>query len=491
MSLENLTVSELQERCEQQNLFPCRGRGITKRSLIKKLKEAEASSQTSPTDTFSSSAEEEIQEHDPDFYRTILPHMNEMPDMRPKKALEKFKIEEQNNWAVLLNELKAINLNEDHKALLNAINSEDRKQIDRFIGSESSEEFVFSYPALTWIMLKISPSSTTVPFLISQGLYLEEIPITYDDIYYIRDLKTAKIIHKLYPNLLSAKEANDLIIKKKNPSGYLYWLLVLEEKIKRIDDDKLAKTENLELIQLLYPIKEESDVDQSYNVIEASIDKGFIEAVKYFIESAKKQKIDINIPDIIWHATSTGNIEITQYLLDSMTKEDEEELDSGSLFVTAIEHNHLSLIKLLLKDKRTRKGVNDMGYEKEHEEDLLSTKNPVSNTILALLIEHRDEPVSEGFLKEIIRRGTKELLTIVLDKDHKKIQEDDLREAIESNNLETFEVLLQYHVPYNSNNILSYAISRYRKEMVKLLLDQKKVKEEADLKWIEKARKLI
>lgn len=103
------------------------------------------------------------------------------------------KEEKQDNWGRLVNELEAIAYNEEHNAILSMINSGEKLQLEKWIDSkEIISDFLFSYPVLSWLMLQVSPRSTIVPLLISQGKYLKHIPLRKDDISYIRDIKTAK-----------------------------------------------------------------------------------------------------------------------------------------------------------------------------------------------------------------------------------------------------------------------------------------------------------
>lgn len=108
------------------------------------------------------------------------------------------KEEEHNNWRLICEELEAINHNEKHLDILRNINEGNPLDID---DDSAMKEFSFSYPGLVWLMMKIFPGPTMSSFLISQGLHLKEIEMQPEYIAYIRDLKTASKINKLYPSV--------------------------------------------------------------------------------------------------------------------------------------------------------------------------------------------------------------------------------------------------------------------------------------------------
>lgn len=139
------------------------------------------------------SAEKKLQEYNPELYEAVIPYIDLVPDFRPEETKKRMKEEKQDNWGRLVNELEAIAYNEEHNAILSMINSGEKLQLEKWIDSkEIISDFLFSYPVLSWLMLQVSPRSTIVPLLISQGKYLKHIPLRKDDISYIRDIKTAK-----------------------------------------------------------------------------------------------------------------------------------------------------------------------------------------------------------------------------------------------------------------------------------------------------------
>lgn len=73
MALSSLSLSELQDRCEEQKLFPCRGPGITKRVLINKLEGKKSGKEMTE-------AEKRILEHDPKLHEGIRRYVSRIPD---------------------------------------------------------------------------------------------------------------------------------------------------------------------------------------------------------------------------------------------------------------------------------------------------------------------------------------------------------------------------------------------------------------------------
>lgn len=71
-------------------------------------------------------------------------------------------------------------------------------------------------------MAKVSPPSTIIPLLISEGQYLDEFQMKKIYIKYIRNLETARILYKKNKKLISNKELLNVFDKGNYPLGYIY-----------------------------------------------------------------------------------------------------------------------------------------------------------------------------------------------------------------------------------------------------------------------------
>lgn len=163
--------------------------------------------------------EEEIAFHNPNLYEAIKEYMP-MPDFRPQETVKQMRFEHQNDWRLLYHELASLQFDDIYQALVEAINSGDVNEILPFLFIDDTSlvsDFIFSYPALTWAMMKTSPEDTIIPLLINQGVYLEKIPMKRKFIPFIRDKKAAKYLAKKYP-LLMKNDPHEIF-----SIGEIYW----------------------------------------------------------------------------------------------------------------------------------------------------------------------------------------------------------------------------------------------------------------------------
>lgn len=150
-----------------------------------------------------------VKEHDPNFYEAILPYVDQMPDFRPKETLEKMAkrdgegnliIEPQRNWSLILHEIEAISYDKKGEAMIKAINEEDVDRIKRLdkLYSGLIGDFIFSYPALTWLMMKISPKKGIYYMALLGDFYTHELDLEEEDMYMIKNVEIARLfIQKL------------------------------------------------------------------------------------------------------------------------------------------------------------------------------------------------------------------------------------------------------------------------------------------------------
>lgn len=155
--------------------------------------------------------EDLVKEHDENLYDAIKSYVNLMPDFRSQKTQERFKKEPQNHWRLIYNELYALSYDrEEYQILVNMVNNNEAKKISQYIHRypEIVSDFVFSYPALVWLMTRVSEREAIIPIIVSQGFYLKGMNLRLKDARHIQDVKTAKLFNSLCP--FSEEERKEL-----------------------------------------------------------------------------------------------------------------------------------------------------------------------------------------------------------------------------------------------------------------------------------------
>lgn len=400
-------------------------------------------------------AKERIKKDDSVLYGAILPHVDLMPDFRPQETVKRMQDEPQRNWSLLLHELESINSNEDHKRLLNAINGED--DIERFIGSKVAEEFVFSYPGLSWIMLRISSEENIVPLLISEGRYLEEIEMKPSYIQYIRDLATGLFFHHI-------------ISDDVRSLGYHYWFLSTERTIEEITDEVdpyvIALSNDMNLVKIIAIQDTISDKNMNYlalQILESSLNEGatFNTISTYLYKLLEKTLTKEDIYDRLITAIDTHNIVMVKLLLSNENstlrgKEKYEYIMNYIMF--SIRALNVSALKELTK--KYSKDINKafrlhVGYDPEAEEDESRYMNDFAagtfsvfemndskqvNDMLKVMIDFLPEDMLYMFLRKTIKNNLPGSLSILIS--HIKISGGHLFLAIEADNSQTFKIIL-------------------------------------------------
>lgn len=242
-------------------------------------------------------AAEEIRRSNPNLYEAILPYIDQIPDFRPSRTANQMKKVEcaiQYNWEMVYHELTALTYNESHMNLMNALN---RGDISILILSytrctDSLAIFSFSYPALIWLMTKISPKETLYPFLVACGEYLHLVPMERKYVKYIQLLKTARWIRKHYPSLISKEEINLIMNDRHIEPFHLYWILAEEkmnlQRVTGIFMENIARTHDMGLIKEIIPpstlIEGGSEAERTLiYFLEECIARNFFQGVEYIL----------------------------------------------------------------------------------------------------------------------------------------------------------------------------------------------------------------
>ena len=378
-------------------------------------------------------SQRKVEEYNPFFYEEILPYVFLMPDFRPPETMRRMKAEKQDSWGRILNELEAVGYDEEHMAIIDMINSGSKKELEKWIESETIiSEFIFSYPALVWLMLQVSPRETIIPLLVSQGKYLKEIPIIKEDVAYIRNEKTAKKLRKLYPSLITDEEILNRGKRDFLEKGYLYWLIV--GPFRGIEDinyynenilSSLAKSEDIHLLSLFVPSSPGTFL--LYELISAN----FIAGVDYIFNMRKFSYESLEV--YLLFAIEGGNVDITLLLLNNF----EKDLSRHSLeeIVNKIQYiNDIVFLNALFEHPRTKEIVTLLW-----ELDLFYPLRAIKLNNIALMKVFLQQMEEEGefphdiniFVKLAIQLKRKEILHLLLNVDYDNIKIHLLKEAKE------------------------------------------------------------
>lgn len=309
-----------------------------------------------------------LNEHDPQIYKAVLPYIPDVPDFRPQETIrrmrgtylnEEFIPEPQNNWRALVEELDALDYNEHHLTLLNAINSGDEKQIEPYIEEKRNivSDFFFSYPVLTWLMSKVSSKETIIPLFVSQGEELEEpfksylyqeIPLEPKDLLYIRDKTTAENLYKRDPYLVP--HTRDIFFHwiREGEIGPILWLLQDKQFYPEKGVIEAAKYNRVEILQLLLDNHRVNDITNGNALLEA-VYRGNIRIVEMLL---KDGRVDVSIYNNLplREAMRRRYYDIA-YLLLQNPNVDPSAKDNEALLL-AIKRIEGGLLESLLNDER-------------------------------------------------------------------------------------------------------------------------------------------
>lgn len=407
--------------------------------------------------------------------------------------------------------------------ILNALNSGNIKSVDRFIGSRLANEFSFSYPALLWVLM-VKENEPAIALLVSEGKYIEEIPVTQKYIGYIRDVKIAKKLYSRFPDILPA-DARLRNKKQWNVSiGYIYWFLVEG----RIDYNKLnyksyqsiAATKDMKLIKKLFPLGTPEEF--IYSIFAASVDEDFIEAVEYLLSTFPFVFEDADMIEHVYNTIDKGNITMLKIIIDSLQEDNLLDLEQNmnDLWYTAINSRNIHIVEFFLEEPLFNQHITKALDNMKHDDDISLMKE-----ILHLILPYLSTKIIIELLKSYINRGSKEEIKILLQKPNITIPMDLVSLAIDSmnidvliiileylgmnglsnindllttaitlNNIEAFALILQYSevdLRDHINKLLKRAIDYHRKEIITLLLSAPRIKETVIIKSWEEARNMI
>lgn len=377
-----------------------------------------------------------------DLYSSIKAYVPLMPDFRPQKTIKMFKDEKQDNWSKIAHELESLHYNADHVKLLNAINSGEENRIYPFYTDEEREivsDFIFSYPALVWFMIHISPKKTIMPLLVSSGeslfphlsFYLEEISVTERAIFYLRDEKTARIFYGKEPEIFPLNKEDYILWVRNGITGKILWALQSPE----MDTIKINTF-----------------------TLRRAIENGY-ECLASIILSRGKAKItEISF----YNAVFSNCIRIVKLLLENgIVNIDRVSPRALDIAVLA---DYTNMVSFLLESS-------PLGF---HHEILSHAIRNGNVEILQLLLKDRRMVPDSKDISSVVLLGKKESLQILLDHYNGSPVDNDLLQATLLNKPEIVRIILSYSSinPNCSNNRpIIYSMRNKQIECVSLLLN--------------------
>lgn len=217
-----------------------------------------------------SSYEEKVRDYDGDLYESIKDHVKEIPDARPMETVKKMKKvsvegeethEPQDHWRMVYEELVALSLNSYHRNFFNTIMHNDLEKFSLyFVDDILLSEIPQSYPALVWLLHKISPEECTWAYYISQGLYLLDIPMKEEYISYIRSFGTVHEIREIHGDCISLSDLGKFILGGDTALpflGHLYWFheICMDQYLRFSPsiNTLIIKQDNMELAKAFFP----------------------------------------------------------------------------------------------------------------------------------------------------------------------------------------------------------------------------------------------
>lgn len=144
--------------------------------------------------------------------------------------------------------------------LLNSILHEKREDfLSYFSDKNLLKEFLYTYPAFSWLLRFLAPNECTWGFYIFHGIYLKDIPMKEEYIHYIADEETAQKLYSSYGHLGNASFLKKAVEKYYNARpiclvGALYWLNMYSEGLLfQKNPYIIIRADNISLARLLLP----------------------------------------------------------------------------------------------------------------------------------------------------------------------------------------------------------------------------------------------
>lgn len=315
---------QLQKRCKELNLFPCRGKGITVDVLEKMIQEAEDKI------TKSSSAEENLYNYNEEIYKRV------------KSSIE------EDEWLPLLKDLQSLCTN-DIFILTSLINN-------NYIGLIPAKvsEFVFkvkkNYKILERFLPTIlSPVSLNILRVSIGDIYNLVPPLTSYIIPFISALEDAEILLGLYPDLLTPCPIQIEEGILCDDVGLIRWFVAnVKQKKTSVNPYCLnlaIRTKNIDILEILLEI-----IEPEYDDLLEAIDYDNPRALEVLLEDGRVQP-NAKDNELIYEAAKINNPTIMKILLSDSRVD--PAVNNNETLIKAAELGNVDNIILLMNDPRT------------------------------------------------------------------------------------------------------------------------------------------
>jgi ankyrin repeat protein len=361
--MSTFTVSQLKEKIVALGIvLPKKGSGKNGSILKKDLEDLYQS--LTPANTY----QEIIKRENPQFYEAVLPIIHQMPDLRGEYARRYMKKEVFDPWPRLYDELLAISKEDDEERkedleIMNAL-LDDLDSLEPYLDGEKSRRFTNSYPALTWILSRISPHSTTVPFLLNSGrydLFHGSMKVRNNDVEYITsDFPTLEFVKKyskvrITPDMLTINNNNN------NNFNIVIWAIRYHPEIDFSYKNNYAiimasLNGHTDVVKLLLT-DPRVDPSAEYNyAIQVASFNGHIEVVEILLADPRVDP-SANNNYAIQSASDNGHIEVVEILLADPRVD--PSAHNNKAIRMASQYGHTDVVNLLLADNRVDPSANN------------------------------------------------------------------------------------------------------------------------------------
>lgn len=401
--------------------------------------------------------EERIRKHDETLHNMIKPYITLLPDFRPLETIQKMKgtcnslgdfiPEPQYNWKLVYEELSALGYREDHHEFFHILLNNEVKEFQKHLSKEGFiKEFLYTYPVFTYLLRYISPEECTWGFYIFNSVYLDAIPMRKEYIFYLTNVTTAQYFYANNRYIISYSYRERYFYLRKiirshdKSKGYLYWLYVSDKN------------------EFIYELKREisRDVVLSNDI---TLAKKLITSSEY-CQGEGDNYIDC---DLLKALLLNVTEEMLSYILHSVF---------SPLQIESI---------LQVSMKKNREKVFHMAYEVYKETkhapmnnftlwDILSSplfvggSQELARKILnGILIEKCD--ISGECVESLIHHHKKDILSFLIEEghmyfsNHHDIPSIILEEAVDQQNKNMVEFIIDRYSPQITGNILKCALN--------------------------------
>lgn len=441
-----------------------------------------------------------------ELYKIILPWISSIPDFSGFNR----KSHNNSNWLRINEELYLLAHNKHHKIVLSILSSGSQKELIRIIDDKKViDEFIYAYPGLTWILTKIAPMDSIIPFIIASSLKKRfsffNLPISKIYIRFIGTMETAIFLRDSYPNLVM----DDWIFSQIGDSsfhydkGYIYWLLVGNylfshpELFNKTILDSIARSYDILLLKEITSLWDKQIVNRKenyYSIMSMVVLYGFEEGVDYLVNTFKYE--DIFLSQQIIAAMTRNYLGIAYIIFNSLTR-NLSPYDTQILFDKyAIERNDVFFCRFLLDHPRTRDGLKILNQDFYIK--LIRGKTDSSFYILNELLKREEIEISgevSSIIEEVMKNGNKECIDLFLQVFPFSMFVENILWTVRYNNFYIFEKLMEKDEMslflMGADTLLFESIRSRRMDFLLLLINHPRIHEFANFRLINEAKNLL